>query len=482
MRYPITAALFTLTLAGGCDDVQVMDMPDLSTTGNPDMTQMQQGDMAQPPAPALTVGTPIITPISATGHDRFFGMTFDSAGNIYAVGQVTDDTMMTTNYKTVVARYTAAGVLDTTFGGGTGFAIKDVSPTPTDATDTGERARGIVVQPSGKVVVLLTVQSLAGGAAAADRDVALVRFDSMGNLDNAFGDAATPGILSLNLSAGASDQAYGLSMYPDGSLLVNAVALRSGGTDTDFVLVKLSADGVPDNNFGTTGVYSLDINNRSANPRSSVILGDNSIIAGGYYTDGPAGSPVKPAVFKVTSTGMKDTGFGAGGSGYFSQPVLMAVTEVYGVAMQGTSIVTAGYGRDTADNNTQDWISMRITPSGQLDTTWGDQGAKRIDIGGFADNCRTLVVLPDNRVLLVGGGRSSMTEIDAAMVLLTEQGQPDTRFGNGGKAIVNLGGASDMLWGAAMNPAKNKLVTAGVKGGVTAGNDDAALLILSYGP
>jgi uncharacterized delta-60 repeat protein len=438
--------------------------------------------MAQPPAPALTVGTPIITPISATGHDRFFGMTLDPAGNIYAVGQVSDDTATTTNYKTVVAKYTPAGVLDTTFGGGTGFAIKDVSPTPTDAQDTGERARAIVVQPSGKVVVLLTVQSLAGGAAATDRDMALVRFDAMGNLDNAFGDAATPGILSLNLSAAANDQAYGLSMYPDGSLLVNGIALRTGGTDTDFVLVKLSADGVPDSGFGTSGVYSLDINNRSASPRNSIILGDNSIIAGGYYTDGPAGSVVKPAVFKVSSTGMKDTSFGLGGTGYFSQAVLMAVTEVYGVALQGTSIVTAGYGRDTADNNTQDWVSLRITSAGLLDTTWGNQGAARVDIGGFADNCRTLVVLPDNRVLLVGGGRSSMTEIDAAVALLTEQGQLDTRFGTGGKAIVNLGGASDMLWGAALNPAKDKIVTAGVKGGVTAGNDDAALLFLSYGP
>src|SRR4051812_43444131 len=56
-----------------------------------------------PAAPAtLTVPTPTIVPVSATGHDRFYGVTFDDAGNFYASGYVTDGTATTDDFRTVV--------------------------------------------------------------------------------------------------------------------------------------------------------------------------------------------------------------------------------------------------------------------------------------------------------------------------------------------------------------------------------------------
>jgi uncharacterized delta-60 repeat protein len=467
-------ALFLMLAAAGCDDDQgPAPMPDMTTAPQPDMTTQPQLDMTNPPVP-VTVGAPIIMPLSATGHDRFYAVTFDQAGNMYAAGQLADDTATTINYKTLVAKFTPAGALDTTFNA-TGFAVHDVNTTGTDNNDTGERARGVVVQPSGKVVALITVI----GTTLTDRDIALVRWNANGTLDTTFGDAANMGVLKLDLSAGANDQAYGLSMFTDGSLLVTATALRPGNTDTDWNLIKLSADGVKDNNFGTGGIYTRDISNRSANPRTSTILADGSVVSAGYYTDGAAGAVVKPAVFKVTPAGMADNTFGTGG--YFTAAPLLAVTEAYGAALQGTSFVTAGYGRDTADNNTTDWISLRVTAGGMLDTTYGNNGVVRIDLAGFADNSRAITVLPDKRVLLAGGGRPTMADVDAMFVLLTENGQLDPTFGTGGKSVINLGGASDMIWGLAASPDGKKIVAAGIKGGVAAGNDDSALIVINYG-
>ena len=47
-------------------------------------------------------------------------------------------------------------------------------------------------------------------------------------------------------------------------------------------------------------------------------------------------------------------------------------------------------------------VSLRFTPDGALDPTWGTDGAVLLDLIGENDRGRNMVVLPDNRVLIVG--------------------------------------------------------------------------------
>src|SRR5258708_4210202 len=75
--------------------------------------------------PAALEPTITIAPASATGPDRFFGVAFDARGNIYAIGQVAESTLATADIATVVARFTPAGALDTSFGDH-GFAVHNV--------------------------------------------------------------------------------------------------------------------------------------------------------------------------------------------------------------------------------------------------------------------------------------------------------------------------------------------------------------------
>lgn len=446
----------------GCSDN--LAPADAATDARADVAADAAADA--PPAAAA----PRTIALSPTGHDRFFGVTYDARGNVYAVGPVADSTMATADQRSALVRFTRDGAIDTTFGQ-MGVATLNLA-----VGTSGEVARGVVVQPSGKVVIAGTIDAV-GATDARDRNLGIARFNPDGTVDTTFG---TNGVVTLDLSAGelvgttfVADGLWGLAMYPDGRLLLTGAQKRTGGTDTDFAVVRLTVDGARDAAFGTNGVFTLDINNRDATPRTTSILPDGSTVTGGYMTES---SVVRPVVFKLTAAGALDPTFGT--NGVYSQPVLGAATEVYATALQGANLVTAGYGRNAATESF-DWISLRLTPRGALDPSFGAMGVARLDLNRFNDNCRTLAVLPDSRVLLVGGGRPAETNSDAMIGLLGADGTREMSFGTNGLRTFDLGGSADFFWAVAISPAGDTAAIVGAKGvGTDPGNDDAAILFL----
>jgi uncharacterized delta-60 repeat protein len=423
--------------------------------------------------------------ISPTGHDRFFGVAHDAQGNIFATGVAATTTDSTADYATVLVKFLPSGEKDTTFG------TNGVVTYNAAVGAGGELARGIIVQSTGKIVVSASIEHAGGDPR--DRDVAIMRFTPQGALDPTFG---TAGVRVLDLSSGevtvdggtadggttiVPENTWGLSVFPNDDLIVLGARKADGRTDTDFAMVKLKADGTTDATFATAGMFTLDINNASGNPKTAVILPDGSVVGSGYMNSGGQ----VPVIWKLTPAGVLDTSFGV--NGVFNQPVLAATTEAYGVALQGTSFVTSGYGRANTSESL-DFLSIRLTAAGALDTTYGTNGAARVDVAGFADNGRALTVLPDNRVMMLGGGRPTMSDVDAMVAVLTPDGKPDTTFGPGGFRVYNLGGSNDFFWGGSVAPDKKSVAIVGIKSGTPAGdagppgNDDAALLILPVGP
>lgn len=419
----------------------------------------------------LSEPKPVMVPISENGHDRFLGVTHDAQGNIYATGIVADGAEATADFKTVVAKFLPTGEIDKTFGA-EGFAIQNIA-----VGTNGEVARGIVVQSTGKIVVAGTIEH-AGAADARDRDIAVARFNADGMLDTTFG---TNGIAILDLSDGElvgttyiADTQWGLSLYGQDKLIVTGAQKAPGRTDLDFAVVRLDADGKIDNTFGTNGVALLDINQQGASPRNASVLGDGSIVVTGYTRD--VDSIVSPVLFKLTPAGQLDPSFGV--NGVFNQIVLGSVTEAYGATIQGTNFVTAGYGRNSMAESL-DWISLRIGQNGTLDTTYGENGVAKVDVAGFNDNARHIVTLPDNRLLLVGGGRTSMENSDAMVGILTVDGKIDPTYGPKGYRLFDLAGTSDFFWAADISPDKKSVAIVGSSGFAAGmGDDDAAILLL----
>ncbi|UJR78412.1 hypothetical protein [Sandaracinus amylolyticus] len=478
---------------------------------------------------------PTVVALSDTAHDRFRAVTFDADGNVYAAGQIA---VSATDFALVVAKFDAEGELVAEFGD-EGVATLNLA----EGGAALENAYAVVVQPEAdRVVIAGEVEHDPAAAAPAngDTDIVLVGFDTTtGDVDTDFGDE---GIVRLDLSTGqvvgstlnARDTVWSISLASEERLVVHgtqrAAGLQPEGesttptvprTDSLFALVRLTADGDRDNTFSGDGLVTVDIvgdpvtNNVTfarrgarASARSATVLADGSIIGTGYITSTaltelatapppPPGESLRtsqqPVLYKVSSAGIFDPTFAA-----TDETALVGVwhdfagrdernAEAYGAALQGTNLVTIGYGPTVdATGMGTDWVSFRFTSAGVLDTTYGTGGQSYLDVGGWSDNGRAVIVLGDDRVLAVGGGRpdpatappaGEMPEVDAMVAVLQMGGAPDTTFGTNGARLYDLG-ATDFFWSVALSPDESTVAIAGIAGAETGGDDDAVLFLL----
>jgi uncharacterized delta-60 repeat protein len=107
----------------------------------------------------------------ASGNEYISGLALDGSGNIVAAGQVKANF---TNSQAALARYTPAGVLDTTFNS-TGKVITDYGP-------FGDGAFGVAIDGSGNIVTAGAI-----GIGGANPRFAVCRYLSTGALDSTFG-------------------------------------------------------------------------------------------------------------------------------------------------------------------------------------------------------------------------------------------------------------------------------------------------------
>ena len=404
-------------------------------------------DASQAPSPSATQSTlnsgVMAIPISTTEADRFHTVIGTTGERYYAAG------LDTTNgdRHMALARLSPTVSLDTSFGQG-GIATVNVAV----GGKTAEFARGVVVQSGGKIVIAGPVEHdpSATGDAARDTDIAVVRFDSTGQLDPTFG---INGIVRLDLSTGVvdglafrGDTLWGLTLLPEDHLLVVGGKLADGAgcTDIDYAVVKLTSHGAVDTTFGTDDV-------------------------------------VTTVLFRLLPNGRFDSSFGT--NGVVNVALLASVAEAYDVALQGQNLLIAGYGRAVSPG-TVDSISARFLPDGIWDKTYGEKGVAMIDVTGQDDRSRKVAILPDQRVLIVGQGKPTPTTQDGAVVLLTPDGQRDTTLNGNGVALIDFGGSADALVGLTLSPDKTGAVAVGWKGVDAAAvsptnNDDARVVHFS---
>ncbi len=431
--------------------------------------------------------TPIAVPLSATTADQLQAVVAAPGGKFYAVGFVAAGLAGSDARKVIIVRVGPTG-LDATFGDA------GIVETTLDFRGANDEL-DIALDSQGRIVVSAVV---ANATTPADTDIAVLRMSAEGVPDAAFGDA---GIVVVDLNDGlidgttvtGGDRVRGLAIDAQDRVYLHSVRLADAPrTDTDFSVVRLTADGDRDASFAG-GEFLLDLRGAApaeipsnATPRGIVITADGGVLAGGYATTDGFGPNPQAVVYKLDGDGVLVDAFD--GDGVFHDIVLSTQTEVYGIALHGAHFVTGGYGREDGDQN--DWVMMKFdTTTGARDTSFGDapNGAVLVDPSGamVGDNCRNAIALPGGKTLLIGSaGPNNQVAQDAAFVVLDAAGKLDVAYGDGAHTIAfgADGGGNDQLWGAAVSGDFALLV--GYRGGGAAAdqtadkNDDAFMMLL----
>jgi uncharacterized delta-60 repeat protein len=328
-----------------------------------------------------------------------------------------------------------------------------------------------------------------GSTLSGDTEFAAARFNPNGTLDTAFG---TNGVAHVDVAPGtgsARETIWGLSRDATDRLVIFGMAKGADRPDLDRVVVRLTANGALDNNFATKGVHTLNIANLSDNSRAGLVQADGKIVSSGYLAQ-PTGVGTQVAnrvvLLRLDEAGVLDNTFGVKGV-VNSAPFVPAnptttewgMAEAYAVGRQSTGkYVTTGYGR-TAASGTVDLVAFRYSATGEPDTTWGTNGSFILNLVGDNERGRNMVVLPDDRVFMVGSGTPAAQNIDAMAVMLTPEGRLDTSFHSEGYKLYSFGRSDEAFFGVALSPTGDRVAAVGYTAGTD--DDDSLLYIRSLG-
>jgi len=336
----------------------------------------------------------------------------EPGGRIVAVGGIL---VNRPDFDFALARYTASGALDSSFGSG-GKVTTTFGP-------TADIAQALTLQPDGRIVVA----GSSGFPQQRDDAFALARYDAQGALDSGFGAG---GRVTTRFTSPGDDTARAVVLQPDGKIVAvgsNFVAAREG--PSDFALARYDAKGVLDRSFGSGGKVTTTFGTGSDFANAGVLQPDGKLVAAGYtYVGGVAGRSYF-ALARYGVDGSLDESFGSGGR----------VTTDFGpgggtawaVALQRDGkIVAAGNGPEGT------FALARYNANGSLDQGFGSGGTVTTRVG-LRDEGQAAAVaqLPEGKVVAAGWS-VSCTYLDFDLTFYTPNGAPDPSVGSSGKRCI----------------------------------------------
>jgi uncharacterized delta-60 repeat protein len=206
------------------------------------------------------------SPTSPGENDTLLALALLADGRILAAGEMKYAAGSYNNGQASFARYTAAGALDTTFGG-TGMVTIDLASMSPPGGQSVFDVNSLAVTATGATYAGITAVSSYGR-----NDMAIASLKVDGSLDASFGKA---GVLWESKPGTANNQyVTQIALTAGGSLLM------LGHNYWSWFLGRYTATGVADTAFGTAGQTVADLSSSYDYPAGMVQLADGTIMIG----------------------------------------------------------------------------------------------------------------------------------------------------------------------------------------------------------
>ena len=254
-----------------------------------------------------------------------------------------------------LARYTPAGILDATFGGGNGFVTGPVGAFSPYA---------LLLQPNGYFVALGTTASTGG-------NFCLVRYTATGAVDTTFGGGLVRGHAGI---------AYAGALQVNGQII--AAGNDGAGGGGNIYVTRYNSNGSQDTSFNGTGSITAIAGTLYA----AALQSDGKLVAAGI-------SGVNFLVIRANTNGSLDTTFGT--NGVVTGPIGTAYAMV--VQPDGKILVFG--------NNGADSCLCCFNVNGSLDTSFGLLGTGVIT--GTTGSFYAALLQANNQILGIGSTADS---------------------------------------------------------------------------
>ena len=321
--------------------------------------------------------------------------------------------------------------LDSSFG--------DVGRVTTPGNGEG---RAVLIQPDGKIV---TVGPREVGQTF-HFQFGATRHDTAGHLDPSFG---TGGIAATSLG-GNDDKAFDAALMPDGGFVAVGQADPAGLANTDFGVVRYTADGHPDPAFNTTGIETTDLTGRDDVARAVAVQPDGKIVAAGEAETAPGLFDF--AVVRYNTDGTLDKTFDGDGIVTTDLGSISDVADAIAVQSDGKIVVAGGTDQNVA--------LARYLPGGKLDPTFNGSGTV---VSNIATNIANGVAITPGGTILIAGTRGGPNGDDVIVASYGPNGKLNLGFGNFGVAQADLSGQDDFGNDLALD-ANGNIVVVGTSG------------------
>ncbi|WP_030314997.1 DUF11 domain-containing protein [Streptomyces flavochromogenes] len=289
-----------------------------------------------------------------------------------------------------LVRLAADGTLDPGLGGD-GAVVAGF--TPTSPQDGGGIARGMALQPDGKIVSVGYVGNTAF-------DIGVARYNTNGTLDTTFsGD----GMVTADF--GGTEFGNAVAVQPDGRI----VAAGSGGLG--FAVLRYNANGTPDVGFGTGGRTSVNAPGDGGIAYGLALQQNGKIVLAGRADDPNSSEANDFGLARLHVNGAVDTGFGGDG---FVVTGFNDFDEARGVLVQPDGkIVAAGYGAGFAfalaryqggDGTPPPSADLSVTKTGTTTVSIGDRATYTVTVSNASTSTATATGVSLSDTLSGAGG------------------------------------------------------------------------------
>ncbi len=369
-------------------------------------------------------GGVVITSFAAKGPNATAGassIVIDSAGWIVLGGSTFHDFAL--------ARYTADGSLDKTFGTG-GKVLTNLGGN----SDAGIDALALDAQ--GRIVAAGFTDTGKAGLGNPLSQFALVRYNTNGGLDKTFG---TGGEVTTSIRTGNAAMARGVVIQHDGKIVAAGFTYNRDTGLESFALTRYTAGGSLDKTFGSGGAVVTRLGGNKTSGILAVALDAlGRIVAAGYTfaatTAGLSYSTSSIAIARYNSNGTLDTTFGSGGQVVTTFAGGSATAQAIALGQNGRILVVGSGSVNPSNDGTADFVLERYKSNGSLDKSFGPAGrvssAFTEPVGSTLD---AIAAQPDGKLIVFASlpGLGS----DLGMLRLNKDGSLDTTFGTGGEVI-----------------------------------------------